>query len=189
MTRGKAARYAMANQDGRACYAPAFRRGLPSDVPAWLSARGKFSARLCRGGTFLVAVSQERPNVRRCSRKALAKQTHVPTYPPSSVYVRTYTHARAYVRTRVRIRQCVRARARASVRPCARLAVTDGDRGACSVCQSVQRVLGHFVDHALGRPTAVGGDRCGARDAGGGQRCWRARSAEVILTCAVACDW
>ena len=115
------------------------------------------------------------------------KQTHVRTYPPSSVYVRTRTHARTCARAYVYV--SASARARASVRPCARLAVTDGDRGACSVCQSVQRVLGHFVDHALGRPTAVGGDRCGARDAGGGQGCWRARSAEVILTCAVACDW
>ena len=128
----------------------------------------------------------ERTYVRRCSRAALAKtdaRTHV-----SSIYrLRTHTHARTYARAYVYV--SASARARASVRPCARLAVTDGDRGACSVCQSVQRVLGHFVDHALGRPTAVGGDRCGARDAGGGQRCWRARSVEVILTCAVACDW
>ena len=111
------------------------------------------------------------------SRAVLKKHTYVFHLP--STYVRTCTRARASASSR----------ARASVRPRARLAVTDDDRGACSAHQSVQRVLRHFVDHALGQPTAVGGDRCGVRDAGRGGRCGRARSAEVILFCAVACDW
>ena len=38
-------------------------------------------------------------------------------------------------------------------------------------------------------PAALGATDAGARDAGGGERCCRGRNFEVMLTCAVACDW
>ena len=104
---------------------------------------------------FCVAVSQERRDARNASGIEEA------SFILSCAYVRTYV--RAYVPSCVPTQLRAHAQsARASVRPRARLALrTDGDRGACSVCQSVQRALVHSVDHALGQPTAVGGERVG----------------------------